>query len=138
MIDEERLSIQMLRQRLPTTWSLYSFLVENQKIFLPPWKNRRKRPKWATAKYLEGILADKFFLIKRDQVRKPGKGGESVSKGELVDFLGALVDKELGFEKEREPSVKWLRKVLYSINPQHKIFQTATMKMERTIPKAFD
>jgi len=36
MIEEEKLSIQMLRQRLPTTWSLYLFLVENQNIFSSP------------------------------------------------------------------------------------------------------
>ena len=76
---------------------------------------------------VEIILTDKFFKVNRDQVRKPGKGGESVSKGELIDFLGALADKELGFEKEREPSITWLRKILYSINPRHKILQTATM-----------
>ena len=100
---------------------------------LPEWKSSH-RPKWATQKYLLGVTKDEYLSIPKDSVRDPVKVVQYKSKGELIKILEESTDKKLGFEIEFEPKIEWLITVIYSINPNHKIFQPLDTVIKTTLP----
>jgi len=60
MIPEEKTSNVILRQKLPMIWYTYDFTTRNLEYYLPPWKTRVFKPKWAPQRYFEGILTGKY------------------------------------------------------------------------------
>jgi len=133
--QKQAVSLQFLRQRLPTLWDLYQFLVHSEDIYLPPWREQTKRPIWVTENYLEGVLQKKYYQIKRSQVRKAIPITKRIKKHELLQYLQQEVDKPLGFKEEREPDARWLTKALYNVNPAHEVFEQEDDSLRRLIPK---
>lgn len=134
-IEDERIPLEEIRSRLPTVWDQYKFITEAEKIYLPRWENISHKPKWASEKYLVGVMLKKYFGLKRELIRKPVSVVKRQTKGELVKILEGLVKKPLGFDMDRKPPKKWLVKIIYSLNPNHEIFQPATEKIMKLIPK---
>ncbi len=50
MVPEQRISTKVLRQKLPSVYKMYKFLREDEQIYLPKWKGRKRRPKWVSEK----------------------------------------------------------------------------------------
>ncbi len=135
MLLEEKIDYNVLREKLPTVFDQYRFVVNKLGYYLPTWKTKTKRPKWATEKYLVGIMEGRIFGIKKNSIKKPGEFQNRYTKGEMLQVLEDLAGKELGFETGNEPPVNWLKKVIYSLNPNHKMFQTMEDSIKRTIPE---
>ena len=130
MVDSD-----FLRERLPSLWDIYWFLRDVEKICLPPWKSKTRRHRWISHTYFEGLLTEKYFCLKRSQVKTPVPKIRWISKRKLIEFLEKEVDKPLGFTFTREPPTRWIIKMLYSVNPQHKIFKPQVEKYHRRIPQ---
>ena len=82
-----------------------------------------------------GVLLKKNFSLKIEEIKKPVEVTEKLTIGELRKILEGLIDKPLGFEVDRPPPTKWLIKVIYSLNPNHEIFQPIKEDITKTIPK---
>jgi len=128
-------SAEFLRARLPTAWDLYCFLRDVENIYLPPWKSKNTRPTWAQGVYFEGILTGKYFFIRRNQVKGAVPKIKKQSQADLIRFLEDEADKPLGFKPGRDPPGKWMVKLLYSLNPDHKIFKPVVEKLDKEIPR---
>ena len=135
MAEEESIELSLLRQKLPTTWAQYRFITVDLKIDLPKWEKMNKRPKWATEKYLLGVIFGKYFSIKKESVKEPEIDLKDCSKGQLIKILETLAQKELGFEKGREPKKEWLKKIIYSLDPNNEIFRRSEDKIRKIISK---
>jgi len=59
---------------------------------------------------------------------------EWISKRKLIGYLEKEADKPLGLNFMKEPPIKWITKLLYSLNPEHKIFKAKTERFDRQIP----
>ena len=119
-------------------WDIYNFLATEEKLYLPFWKKKSKRPRYITKRYLLDILTKAAFSIQKDQIKEPEEVTKQVSKGELVRFLQELTNKPLKFEEGREPNKEWLISVIYSLHPSHKIFEKSGSQMRRTLPQEFN
>ncbi len=135
MLLEEKIEDKILREKLPTVFDQYRFVVKELGYYLPKWEAKSDRPKWATEKYLVGIIQGAVFGIKKEKVKKPVDYKNRYTKGEMLQVLDSLADRPLGFTTGNEPPVKWLIKVIYSLNPNHEMFQTIEEKTKRTIPE---
>ena len=132
---EEKIPYTEIRKRLPTIWDQYRFVVDKQKIYLPKWKTRDKKPKWATEKYLVNVMLKKNFGLDLKNLKKPEEPLAGLTKGEMINILEQLVNKPLGFEEERNPPKKWLITVIYSLKPDHEMFKPVTEEITKTIPR---
>jgi len=70
---EEKVGNFILRQKLPIVWHMYDFATVGLEYYLPPWKAKVFKPKWATQKYFEGVLTGKSSAIKKGKVKKPSE-----------------------------------------------------------------
>ena len=131
---EEKVPYTEIRMRLPTVWDQYRFLVDNQKLYLPKWEKVSKKPKWATEKYLVDVMLGKNFSLKIEQIKKAPPVTRQMTKGELLELLERLANKPLGFEFDRGPPKKWVKKMIYSLNPDHEIFKPTIEEVIKTIP----
>lgn len=122
-----------LRLKLPTVWDIYNFLTNTRDLYLPKWKNPHSRPKVISEKYLLSVMFGQAFSIKRDQIRTPKVVQSDITSAELLKILEEIADKPLNFEKGRPPHVKWLKKVIYSIKPDHPIFTSVKEKINKMI-----
>ena len=124
-----------LRQRIPTLLDLYKFVTENRRFYLPKWKKGKEKQKCINENYLMGILNEQTFTISKDKIKKPVEVTRSCTKLELLKILEELADKPLNFECGFEPDKKWLLKVIFSLNPNHRIFRPVEKIVTRTLPK---
>ncbi len=94
MVAEQRVSTKVLRQKLPSVYRMYKLLREDEKIHLPKWKCKGKRPKWVSEKYLTGVLTRLYFSLKQPEVRNPVEPVKSTSKAEIIRYLQGSVDRD--------------------------------------------
>ncbi len=136
MLEDGLVSSNFLRERLPTIRDFYLFLRDAENIYLPTWGANFRRPRWASEKYLEGILTEKYFFLRKDEVRKPvPRLVAEKTRVELVSYLEKEVDKPLGFTTARCVPKKYVTKLLYSVNPEHELFKRVFEKRGRKIPQ---
>ena len=131
---EEKVPYDEIRMRLPTVWDQYRFLVDIKNIYLPKWDKINKKPKWATEKYLVGVMLNRIFSLKIEQIKKPPPVTKKKKKGQMLQILEQFANKPLGFEVEREPQKKWLIKMIYSLDQNNEIFRPAIQEIKKTIP----
>lgn len=119
------IKLRDLNQRLGSLDDFYNRL-SLKGLFLP------KREKGCiTSNYLLGVLTGKYFSIPRERVRI----GFVLVKASKIDLYGMLqthlIGKDLGFKITQLPDREWLESVLFSLDPNHKIFK----KPEALIPE---
>lgn len=135
MIEETTLDIDILRKKFPDIEAIYKYLVDQEKKYMPEWKNPDKRPKWISENYLRGVMFENYFSITEDKIKNPPRPQIKKSKQELVAILAEIGGRPLGFEPGKYPSKEWLRTVIFSLKPEHDIFSTIKTAVVRKVPK---
>lgn len=132
---EEKVPYSEIRKRLPSVWAIYRFIVDKQKVYLPEWKYKFKKPKWATEKYLKDVMLKNNFALDKNKKKDPEELEIKLTRGELISILEQITNKPLGFETGREPPKEWLVTVIYSLNPDHQMFKPVANEIKRTVTK---
>lgn len=112
----QKIPIRELNQRLGSLLDFYTRL-SHEGYYLPDFKAGT-----ITADYLFGVLTNKFFSMKRSDIRT-GYPLKKYTKIDLYDYLTTEVKKDLGFSITQMPNRVWMETILFSIKPDHKIFK---------------
>ena len=81
-----------------------------------------KKSPCITKDYLQNVLYSLVFRIKRKEI-KQGYMFKKVSKIQLIEILGDLTIKELGFGEFNPPDKNWLVNTIYTPKENHDIFK---------------
>jgi len=131
MISESNITLQQLKERLPTIRDMHEFL-ENDGWYLPPFERKGARLKCWSEKYLWNLIEGKSFKIKRSEIKLPTTNTEKVTK--LV--LAMEIEKFCGSTKlnipEELPPKEWLKNVLYTLNAENPVFSKLKKLEEKT------
>lgn len=136
VIEEDvKLPVSFLRQKFPTVWEFYRYLVDIRMLYLPQWTIKSKKPKCITEKYLYNILISKNFSVKSSLISVPPVVTKQYPKSGLINWLSKLTELPLGFEYDNYPKKEWIITVIYSLKKDHEIFQKVTDSVKRSIPQ---
>ena len=108
------------------------YLEKTKNIVIPIHKSYGFPPR-----YLERIARDEILTIEKDKYRRfTGELAHEVTRTELHCYLQKLAgDKSTGFTDERPPSKKWSIDFIYSVKPDHFIFDTVRQRLKKGLPE---
>ena len=83
-----------------------------------------------TTEYLMGVLTEKFFSIRRIDVKLGFPQKKATKLDLLISINEVIKPKVLGFKLTQLPERSWLESVLYSVKPDHHLFKRPPMLIE--------
>jgi len=120
--DLEEVTLSSLNKMLGNVQNFYLALVDQG------WSLPKFNRNCITFQYLWNVFTGACFRIKRANVKK-GFIFKKISKKELFEIVNLQVP-HLGFSNEKIPEKDWLIDILYTIHPNHEIFEKAKNDIE--------
>lgn len=114
----ETVDIRYLNTFFKKNKDLLKFLEQTKNICLP-----NANDKGVTTAYLMKVVRGEVFTISKEKYKKFRGDIQNVTKAELNNWITEECGMSTGFELDLLPSKKWLLNCLYSLNPEHIIFQ---------------
>ena len=111
----QEIPITILNKMLGNVQNFYYSLL-NEGWFLPLFDRN-----CITFDYLWNVFLGKYFRIKRNEI-KQGILFKNITKTQLLQALNSKID-NLGFDTQKIPEKQWMINVLFTVNPNHEIFE---------------
>ena len=130
--QEKSLPIERLKNLLPSKRMVYDMIIEipgPYGYYLPEINSKA-----ISENYLKSVVQKDVYILKLESM-KTGKLLRSATVLELIEEIGKLAGKPLGFDIFTAPDKDWLVNVLYTLKPTHPFFTPALSGIERKLPE---
>lgn len=114
MNEEQNVPISTLNRMIGNVKNFY-FALLDKGWYLPSYNKGS-----LSFSYLWNVFSDKCFRIQREKVKK-AIVFKNLTKMQVFEALNAKV-RNLGFQTEKLPEKQWMLDVLYTIDPENRIF----------------
>ena len=122
--DFRTMTLSELNELFPSKASIYNTLIEIG--YSLPCQDKSKM----TSEYLFKVFNNIVFTIRRKEM-KFGFSFRKTSKAELIQILDNLTPNcQLGFDELHPPDRDWLINCIYTLKPDHNIFEFEEHKIE--------